>query len=270
MSSTVGNYTGFLSGKANSGQAAGANPNTLLPASGNNTMWTILHGDTLITMGDGTKKKLRLCQTGDEVKTLAPWSAWIGKLINADGSWNARAYSSLWMPGTVWVPNPQKFDPWSPDSQDYVLYPMFSGAQMTVGKAAIFDFTNFGTAESAKAASFSNQYNQGFGLSAGASIFDSVNPQIAAPTNVRLSYIGGFNGTIIGIRYFKYKSEIVGNPYYGGGTVPQGTYMFFWTGDSATYSLDNYPYRDFLFTPLNNAPPVETCTCKSTEINIGL
>lgn len=279
MSSTVGNYTGFLSGQTAAKKEI-TQPVTPV-VSNNNSMPVFLHGDTLITMGDGTKKKLRLCQVGEEIKTIAPWSAWIGKLSNADGTWNAQGYRSFYMPNSF-SENTSRFRPWAYNTADLpyinnaqglsspdgvLIRPIPANTMMTAGKAAIHTLSNFGAAPKPTFATSPDYYSAFYDFSAvtssvagtnAMSVFDSVNPQVAAPSNMRVGFIlTPYIPTLIGIRYFKTRYEY---PTWGdirGTNIVLGSYTFMYVDYGSSFGIAGGPWTDYLLTPLNNSPPVE-------------
>jgi len=98
--------TGFFSGNKP------RNPETPVTIDTNDTMGSVWHENTLITRPNGTQTALKNLAIGDRVRSLAPRAEWLGKMLNADGSYNPEAVWAVWEPGYPWSkPNPSRFAP---------------------------------------------------------------------------------------------------------------------------------------------------------------
>ncbi len=94
--------TGFFSGNK---------PQEPVSVNINDTQGTELHEDTEITRPNGSVTLLKNLAVGDRIRTLAPRSEWLGKMLNADGSYNNQAVKAVWTAGSLTIPNPNRFDP---------------------------------------------------------------------------------------------------------------------------------------------------------------
>lgn len=124
--STSNLLTGFFSGRK------GQTERAVTDISG--CVGSVWHGDSLITRPNGSQTALKNLVVGDKIRSLAPRAEWVGKMLNADGSYNGEALSALWEPGYAWTrPNSLRFAP------EYIPTPgrVPNGNEFVLGEAEI-------------------------------------------------------------------------------------------------------------------------------------
>lgn len=100
----------------------------------NDTLGTVWHEDTLITRPNGSQTALKNLAVGDKIRSLAPRSEYLGKMLNADGTYNPQAIWAVWAAGSPWsTPNPDRFLP------EYIPTParVPNGNEFVLGEAEI-------------------------------------------------------------------------------------------------------------------------------------
>lgn len=126
--------TGFFSGSKKTRESVSADTN--------NTLGTVWHEDSLITRPNGSQTALKNLVVGDRIRSLAPRSEWLGKMLNSDGTYNPQAVWAVWAAGSPWVtPNPDRFLP------EYIPTParVPNGNEFVMGEAEIVYLSVQGT-----------------------------------------------------------------------------------------------------------------------------